>query len=1129
VGIGFDLEEEMSLRRLVVPIIVLMAIAGAARAVEPHAGMLRYPDVSATQIAFRYANDLWLVPREGGVATPLSSPPGGESFPRFSPDGETIAFMANYDGGTDLYTLPAAGGVPFRVTHNPSQEILVDWTPDGRLVFYTWGMGDHPRVAQLFEVPATGGLPKELPVPYGTDAVVSADGQWLAYTPHGNDWATWKRYMGGRASDIWLFNLKDHTSKRVTDWGGDDSIPMWHGDKLYYVSDKGSNHRMNIWVYDTTSGTMRQVTDHKDYDVKWPSIGPGDHGQGEIVYQLGPELRLLDLGTEKSRRVRVTIPGDRPRLRLQREDASDLIFSGGISSTGKRAVVGARGDVWTLPAEKGYAINLTRTDGVAERDPAWSPDGKWIAYFSDASGEYELMIAQSDGRGEQRQVTKLKPGYLFSPVWSPDSKKIAFWDQTGTLRVCDVESGDAKKVYQSPSGSWRSRVSWSSDGNWLALADGKTVREPSSIWLIDLGNEKTHQVTSGRFNDTWPTFDRDGKYLYFASERDFSQPVYDDIGENWSYPQTDRLFVVALQETTKSPLLPEIDSEEWSKDEAKGDEDKADKDDADKKKDKVDKDEGEKGGDEGEEEEEGPKPVTIDLDGFEARAILLPVEKGGFTNLAVSSDGKLFYQRNPGRGKPGSVYVADINADEDMEKSVLDGVTSFELSADGKKLLAAKEGGAMTIVDAAEGQSWDKMVSTSGMTAEIDPRDEWQQIFRDAWRIQRDFFYDPDMHGVDWDGVYKQYEPMVKDCASRADLSYVIGEMIGELNVGHAYYFGGSYEETPTVSVGLLGCDFDLGDGAYRISKIYQGAPWDADARGPLSEPGVDVHEGDYLLAVNEVPVDMSMDPWAAFLGLAGKTVTITVSDKPSIDDDARHAIVTLLGSDDDLRYRSWVEDRRAYVDAQTDGRVGYIYVPDTGVNGQNELVRQFYGQVGKDALIIDERWNGGGQVPTRFIELLNRPVTNYWAIRNCKEPVPEPGWANFGPKCMLINESAGSGGDHFPFGFRQAGLGKLIGTRTWGGLVGLSGNPGLIDGGYMSVPRFAFYNIDGTWGIEGHGVDPDIEVIDDPALMVGGGDPQLDAAIDLMKQEIKEHPYKPAPKPPYPDRSGMGVPEKDW
>jgi len=1117
----------MSKGALVLALVLSIAVLGttAAFAVVPHGGMLRYPDVSETHIAFRYADDIWLVPREGGTATPLSSPRGSESFAKFSPDGKTIAFMGNYDGVYDLYTLPVEGGVPHRVTHHPSQEVICDWTDDGEITFQAYGMGEHPRTYMLFKTDADGGLPEQLPVPYGSNGVIDESGEWLAYTPFSTDFSTWKRYMGGRAPDIWLFNLENHTSKKITDWGGADTRPMWRGDMVYYLSDAGPHHRLNVWAYDTDTDERRQITDHSEYDVKWPSIGPGDRGQGEIVYQLGSELRLLDLETERSRGVRVSIPGDRPQIRPQSVDASGFMGARGVSSTGKRAVVEARGDIWSLPAENGSPVNLTRTDGVAEHDPSWSPDGRWIAYISDESGEYELHIMQSDGRGEQRKATSLELGYLFDPVWSPDSERISFQDQRGAIYIHDVESGTTEEVYRSPIGSWGPAVSWSPDSNWITFADAASARGRTVAWLYDVANGELHQVTSGMYAVTWPTFDRDGKYLYYASNSDFSSPSYDAIWENWSYPMTDRLYAVTLQDTLDSPFLPEVDEEEWEDDEAEDENsDEAEDENGDEAEDE--------NGDEAEDEEgDEEEPIRIDLDGFEARAMLLPIERGAFYLLDVNADGKLLYVRRGDRydaaGSSG-VFLADLDDEDEMEKEVLSGAYAFAMSGDGNKMLAIGDMG-MAIVDAAEGQSWEDMVSTSGMTVEIDPPDEWGQILRDAWRLYRDFFYAENMHGVDWDGVYRKYKKMLPDCASRTDLSYIISEMIAELNVGHAYYFGGDYERAPTVSVGMLACDYELDDGAYRISKIYDGADWDGDVRGPLTEQGVDVAVGDYLLAVNGVPLDTEKDPWAAFQGMAGSTVTLTVSAKPEIDEDARYVAVEPIGSEMEIRYRAWLEGLRKYVEDRTDGRVGYIYVPDTGVNGQNELVRMFHGLLEKEALIVDERWNGGGQIPTRFVELLRRPLESYFAMRHIDGVSPIPGEAHYGPKCMLINESAGSGGDYFPYLFKEAGVGKLVGTRTWGGLVGLSGNPGLIDGGYVSVPRFAFVNKDGTWGIEGHGVDPDVEVVADPALMWDGGDPQLDAAIDLMLEELTTGGYDPPDKPDYPDRSGMGIPLEDW
>ena len=1116
----------LSRLRLSVPALALVfsSIAGAAGAeVAPNAGMLRYPDVSATHIAFLYANDLWQVPREGGLATPLAGPPGAEAYPRYNPAGDAIAFMGNYDGNTDLYTVPVTGGTPFRVTYHPDTEVLTDWTPDGRLIFYARGREVYPRARELFTVAAGGGLPEKMPVPYGAVGAVSADGEWLAYTPHTRDTRTWKRYRGGMATDIWLFHLTDLTSRKITDWEGTDTLPMWQGSKVYYLSDGGPNHKLNIWSFDTESGERRQVTAFDDYDVKWPSIGPGPSGQGEIVFQHGADLRLLDLATGTSRAVEVRIPGDRPRLRQQTFDVADSIRAQNISSTGKRAVVEARGDIWTVPAENGSPVNLTRTSGVAERSPAWSPDGRWIAYISDATGSYEIYVTQSDGRGDSRRLTDAGKRYLYRLTWSPDSKKIAFWDQSATLWIVGVGGGEPTEVFRHPGGNTRP-LSWSPDSGWLAFSAVETLRQPTRIQLYDVDAGELHAVTGGMFNDTWPVFDPDGKYLYFASQREFSGPIYEDVGSTWVYAHVDRLYAVPLSADTASPLAPESDEEEWDEGED-ADENENGEDDKKKKGKKGENSEDEEEKDD--EDDDKPAPVEIDLEGFETRVIELPAERGNFSWLAVNGSGQLLYARSPVSALLGEeqIQILDLDDDDEPEKTVLSGVGYFRISADGEKIIAVSRGG-MSIVDAAADQKM-KSLSTAGMTASIDPREEWKQIFHEAWRLQRDFFYDPNMHGVDWDEVRERYGAMLDDVASRDDLSFIIAEMISELNVGHAYYRPGSQEDSLSVSVGMLGARFSFENGAYRIASLLEGGPWDVDARGPLSQPGVDVNEGDYLLAVNGVPVDTVKDPWASFQGLAGRVVTLTVSAKPEIDDDARQVVVELLRSQSSLLYRDWVEANRAYVDEQTDGRVGYIYVPNTATHGQNELVRQFYGQVHKEALIIDERWNGGGQIPTRFVELLNRPVANYWSVRESEDWV-WPYDAHYGPKCMLINGLAGSGGDYFPYWFREVGLGKLIGTRTWGGLVGLSGNPPLIDGTRMTTPAFAFYEKDGTWGIEGHGVDPDIEVVDDPAEMTDGRDPQLDAAIAHMLEELETNPYRPPTPPAFPDRSGMGIPEED-
>lgn len=1216
------------------------SFAGQAE-VKPHAGMLRYPAVSATHITFTYANRLWLAPREGGLASPLAAPSGSLAFPRFSPDGKTVAFVANYEGGRDIYTLPVEGGVPFRVTHHPSGEILSRWLPDGRLLFAA-GIAGLGRQAQLYTVSVKGGLPTKLPVPYGAMADISADGRRLAYTPHTQDFATWKRYRGGMQTDIWLFDLKERTSKRMTDWEGNDTAPMWQGRKVYYVTDAGPEHRANIWVYDTANGSRKQVTRYADFDVKWPSHGPGPSGDGEIIFQHGSELCLLDIPTGKVQAVEVRIPGERPNLSPRSVDAAKFTNSWSISSTGKRAAIEARGDIWTAPAKNGVPRNLTRSDGSNERDPSWSPDGKWIAYFSDATGEYELYVTQSDGRGETKQLTKDGKLFRYNPVWSPDSKRITLTDNSGQLLMHTIETGATTVVDTDPWGDTMA-ASWAPDSRWIAY--GLQDKQPSnhSIRIYDVEKGEKHKVTSGVFTDIRPVFDRKGEYLYWVSRRSFA-PTYEDFGTTWVYTDSEVLMACPLKADTASPYLPKVDEETWA-DQKKTEEKKPDEPKpsavapsataqapgaaadpvSGKWSDTATGDaipggslnftaelklgannavtgtmdtpmggagvngtwdpvaselklsaalpmgvdisitvrisgdtgtgtatvegqtirvtmrrEGGKppagqGADAAKDAEKGkdaaapkePLKVTIDFDGFEARAMQLAPKPGSIGGLAVNDKNQLIFARmkTRGGGDPPAIKLFDIKDEKKEEKSVAAGASSFDISADGKKLLVVR-GATATIQDASAGASGETVV-TSGMTARIDPRVEWREIYNDAWRTMRQFFYAPNMHGVNWPAMREHYAGMLDDCASREDLSYVIGELISELNVGHAYYGGGDTGSAPSVPVGMLGADFELKDGAYRIATIYRGAPWDADARGPLGEPGIKVKEGDYVLAVNGVPVDPSKDPWAAFLGLADKVVTLTLSDKPKLDADARQVPVQLASNEGDVRYRAWIERNRAYVEKQTGGRVGYVYVPNTGTDGQNDLVRQLVGQRGKDALIVDERWNGGGQVPHRFVELIERPLYNNWTGRY-GQPTAWPPDAHRGPKCMLINGLAGSGGDLFPYYFRAAKVGKLIGTRTWGGVVGIGGFPRLMDGAVVTTPNFAFFESDKKWGIEGHGVEPDIEVLDDPALMQNDADPQLDAAVKLMMDELKAHPPKPITLPPYPDRSGMGVPPRD-
>ena len=1081
----------------------------AAASAQIDARLLRTPDVSATQIAFVYAGDIWLAPKEGGTAVRLSTPKGEESFPRFSPDGTMLAYSANYDGNVDVYVVPVAGGVPTRVTHHPAVDRTLGWYPDGQSILFASSMtSGKDRFNQLWKVSRDGGLPERLPVPYGEFAALSPQATSMAYVPASVDFRTWKRYRGGWAPEIWLFDLRTLAARNITNSVANDGQPMWHDKTIYFLSDRDEAKRANIWAFDVTTGKTRQVTSFVDYDVRFPAIGPAD-----MVFEQAGRLWLLDLASEKSREIKVAVVTDRATLKPREVNAAKLIENATVSPSGKRAAFEARGEVFSVPAEKGVVLDLTRTSGSAERFPAWSPDGKSIAYFSDASGEYELYVRPADGTGEARKVTTLGPGFRYRPQWSPDSKKVAFIDQAMRIGVCDVATGAVTVVDK---GMWMFHgdldgftVSWSADSRWLAY--GKELENRNAaVFLYDTKNAKLTQATADFYWTGAPSFDPDGKYLYVLTNRSF-KPIYSDLDNSWIYANTTQVAAIPLRKDVASPLAPKNDVEgEDKKDEKKDDKATNDTKKGDKPKDDAKKDDKA-------EKKEPPKPVEIDLDGFEQRLVVLPPEAGNYDRVHAVA-GKVLFRRLPRTGssdeKRPLVY---FDLEEREEKTVVADTDGVLPTADGKKVLVWKKDD-WAIVDVKADQKMEKKLPTGELMMSVDPAAEWRQIFTDAWRFERDYFYDPGLHGEDWNAMRERYGKLLDDCVTRWDVNFVIGELIAELNSSHTYRGGGDAEKPLETGVGLLGADFALEGGAYRIARILAGAPWDNEARSPLAQPGVNVKEGDYLLAVNHTPIDVTLDPWAAFQGLAGKTVLLTVNSTPSLV-GARDVVVETLADDYRLRNLAWIEEKRAMVEKLSGGKVGYVYVPDTGRDGQTELVRQFRGQFTRDGMVIDERFNSGGQIPDRFVELLNRPLYNFWGVRDGRD-WQWPPVAHAGPKAMLINGWSGSGGDCFPYYFKEAGLGPLVGMRTWGGLIGISGAPTLIDGGNVTVPTFGIYK-DGEWIIEGHGVEPDVEVVDDPGLMAKGGDPQLEKAVALVMEQIaKTPPVRPA-KPPYPNRSG--------
>ncbi len=1099
---------------LFIPSFVTAQPAPAATSTSD-ARMFRYPAVSRDRIAFVYAGDIWIVPKAGGSATRLSSPSGEEMFPRFSPDGSRIAFSGDYDGNMDVYVVSTSGGQPVRLTYHPMDDRVAGWTPDGtRVLFVSSRESGRQRYNQFYTVGLNGGLPEKLPIPYGEFGTYSPDGTQLVYMPMSQDFRTWKRYRGGWAPDLWLFDLKTFASRNLTNDPAIDAQPMWHGNSIYFMSDRGANQRQNLWALDVASGQTHQVTQFTDFDITFPSAGPDS-----IVFQSGGRLYLMDFASEKVNEVQVTAVTDAMTLRTRAAKVDSLIQHASSSSTGKRAAFEARGDVFTVPAEHGAVVNVTRSSGVAERYPSWSPDGKTLAYWSDRTGEYELMVRPADGSGAEKKLTSLGAGFRYTPFWSPDSKKMVFIDQAMRIRLMDVQTGKIADVDSSP--EWIShgglqafRFQWSPDSRWISFARPVTPSN-TAIFLYDTKSAALHQVTAGYLNDTQPTFDPEGKYLFYASDREFS-PVYGSFDNSWTYANPTKIVAVPLRKDVKSPLYARND-EEGAPDSAKKE---------DKKDEPANKEEGKTSGPqkpdekkpEGtkkpEEKPPAPANVDIDVDGFESRAVVLPPKNGNYADL-YAIKGKVLYRRRPrtGSGDDKSPIVY-FDLEEREEKTVLDDADGFDVTADAKKLFVLNNR-KYGFIDIKPAQKFEKTMATSDMEAPIDPRPEWRQLFADAFRFERDYFYDPNMHGVDWNAMRARYGALIDQAVTRWDVDWILGEFIGELNASHTYKGGGDIERGLQRTVGMLGVDWELANGAWRIRKIVRGGQWDA-ARSPLDEPGVNVKEGEYVLAVNGVPLDPKTDPYSSFQGLGDKTVVLTVSASPSAA-GSRQVAVTALKDETDLRFADWIEQRRRYVEKTTGGKVGYIYVQSTGVDAQNELMRQFMAQWQKDGLIIDERWNSGGQIPDRFIELLHRPILSYWAVRDA-HPQQWPPVAHDGAEVMLINGWSGSGGDAFPFYFREAGLGPLIGSRTWGGLIGISGAPTLVDGGGVTVPTFRMFDPKGTWFAEGHGVEPDIKVDEDPTALAKGTDPQLERAIKEVMDRIAKQPAKPS-RPAYEKR----------
>ncbi|MBK9291599.1 MAG: PD40 domain-containing protein [Bacteroidetes bacterium] len=1067
-----------------------------------HAGedarLIRQPDVNQNLIAFVYAGDIWTVPATGGDARKLTSHEGYELFPKISPDGKWIAFSAEYSGSRQVWVMPAEGGPARQLTFYNSvgvmpprggfDNVVLGWTSDSRKVLFRGNrtpFGD--RNGRYFLVDIEGGMEEPLPILNGGFAALSPDDSKICFTPVDREFRTWKRYKGGRATELWIYDLKNNSSEQITKWLGSDQWPVWHGNKIYFASDR--DLKLNIYSYDLTTRNIQQLTFHKDFDVMWPS---GKNGQ--IAYENGGELWLLNLNTGENKRVKVNIRYDNPNLVPYFKNVKDNIHSFSLSPSGKRALFDARGDIFSVPAEHGQIENLTNTPGIREIFPVWSPDGRYIAYYSDATGEYEVYLLENKKGATPRQLTSGSKAWKYEAVWSPDSKYLVYSDRTLQLLLLDVNTGRQTTIDRATFNEIRS-YAFSPDSEWVTYHK-ESENGNAAVWVYHIPTGKATQLTDDQFGDRSPVFSRDGKFIFFVSNRDFNL-AFSSYEFDYLYNNATRIYALPLR-NDGTRLRPSRTDNEPIRNQAEN------------KSDKNKKEPPKAQTPENKSETNTPK-VVIDFQGASNRVEALPMPAGNY-RIIEAVEGGLLYAAD---GK-----IMRYNIQEQKAEEILDRGATAIPSADGKTMLY-RSGSDYGIVKIAPNQkAGSGKLNLDDMTMRIEPRKEWEQLYVDGWRIFRDYFYVDNLHGVDWVALREQYAKLLPHVGSRFDLDYVLNELVSEVNAGHAYVDWGDIKWPDRVEGGLLGASLeaDFKAGRHRIMKIYQGENWNPSRRSPLTEPGVNVSEGDYLIAINGQNITANDNPYKFLENLADKEIEITVSTDPS-GSKARTSTVRTISSELELMYYNWVLERRAMVDKLSGGRIGYIHVPNTAQDGNRELFRGMYSFHNKEALIIDDRYNGGGFIPDRMVDLLDRRTLTWWH-RNGLLPSKAPGIAHDGPKVMLINGYSSSGGDAFPYFFKKLGLGKLIGTRTWGGLIGISGNARLADGGYISVPRFGIFDENEQWIIEGIGVYPDIEVVDRPEHMAKGEDACIEMAVKVLLEELERNPVRRINPPTPPDRS---------
>jgi tricorn protease len=1050
--------------------------------------LLRQPTVSNTQIAFAYAGDIWVASRDGGDAKRLTSFPGTESNPHFSPDGKQIAFSMQYGGNTDVYVIDAAGGEARRLTWHPGPDIARGWSPDTKRILFSSARVSAPSVGvqQLWTIAATGGggVPERLPIPDALRGSFSPDGQRLAYEKVSRWDVEWRNYRGGQTHPVTIYTVASQAVDTLPSQGTLDTWPVWMGDAIYFISDRDWD--ANVWKYDVASKQLTQLTHYKDYDVKTL-----DAGGGVIVYEEGGYLHLLEPAGGKDTQLAITCRGDLPWAEARWLDASKWIESASLSPSGARALFSARGEVFSVPAEKGDARNLTRSSGTAERTPVWSPDGKQVAWFSDASGEYRLMIGTQEGLSAPREIRFEQPTFYHTADWSPDGKYIAVTDEGLNLLLVEVATGKVTRLdtdtYAHPERTFE--PAWSPDSKWLAYSK----RLPSQFHVLmaySMVEKKPYQLTDGLSDAVSPAWDAGGKYLYFLASTDFG------LSSGWlDLSSIDRhmrrgAYLMVLAADTPSPLLPESD-EEARDTTAAVDTSKA-------------------------KSPKGALNVRIDRAGLSQRILALGMPVRAYTSLAAGSEGVVFVTEAIENQPGATLHRYDLK--KRKSESFASPVMRFSLSRDGKKLLYQSGESWMIVGTDAAPKAGDGKI-TVDLQMRLDPRAEWRQIFKEAWRFERDYLYVPNHHGADWDKVWTMYEPWLANLGHRSDLTYMLDLLGGELSLGHTFTFGGDMPAIDTVKVGMLGVDFAVENGRYRLKRIFSGENWNPNLRAPLSAPGVKARTGDYLLAVNGADLRPPLSPYAALEGTANRQTVLRLNDKPTLDGSWTVTVVP-VSDEDDLRTRAWVEDNRRLVDSLSKGKLAYVWLPNTADQGYEYFNRYYFAQQDRQGVILDERFNGGGYIADYFVDILARHLRGYFNNPvGERRPWTEPITGIFGPKVMLINEYAGSGGDMLPFLFHEMKLGPLVGTRTWGGLVGIWDVPGLIDGGYITAPRGGFFNTEGHWDVENAGITPDIVVQQTPALVSQGRDPQLERAVQEALRLLEATPVKLLAEPAPPVR----------